>query len=109
MVKVSEILGVAFRPVFLSRYCVPDFQGDSDSGHMPKFIPGRLQLDGTAAEVPPANENSSKRNRGFYRLRYNLEPRVAIDPDAFVRNIPNEGPFNIANMWTDARFHSSML
>ena len=108
--RVSKFLGSSYRSVFLTRYCVPEFGSGFAGVAPPTKIPGSRRLEVAHATVPSTSEQSDTiRNHGYYRLRYNLDPRIAVHPDAFIYDVPNEGPYHIENMWTTSRFHSSML
>ena len=108
--KVSHFLGSAYRPIFLSRFCTPVFGSGFDSVPDPVQVPGERMLNVATAVAPPRSEDSIViRNHGYYKLRYNLDPRVAVCPEAFVRKVPDEGPYKIENMWTTDKFHSTML
>ena len=109
LVPISKFLGSGFRTTFLTRFCHPEFNSGFDGVPPPVEVPGEAPLeDGVSMNSSPAVE-IPRRNRGYYRLRYNVDPRVAINPDAYVRKVDDEGPYTISNMWTTERFHISML
>ena len=112
LVRVSQFLGTGFRATFLSRYCIPEFDSGFNGVPPPVEVPGRQLLDqdqDVSASTGRDELTVLRRNRGYYRLRYAVEPRVAVDPSAYVRRLSNEGPYDIAHMWGTDRFHSSVL
>ena len=110
LVRVSQFLGTTFRATFLARFCVPEFDSGFDGVPAPTIVPGRQVLEENAPSVPTEERHRVlRRNQGYYRLRYSIEPRIAIDPSAYVRRVPNEGPYDLAHMWDSDRFHVSML
>ena len=58
---------------------------------------------------PAPMSAQSMRSRGKYRLKYILEPKVSVHPRSFSCSVPQDGPYNISNMWSDRTFHHSLL
>ena len=113
LVPVSQILGSAFKPKFISRYCVPLFDSKStgfNSAPASRDIPGNAVLrPGQAAVTARPVSAFPKYSTGRYRLKYLLPPQVAVHPDAFTRRVFRDGPFDIQNMWSDREFSHSIL
>ena len=115
LVPVSQLLGVGFKPRFLSRYCIPLFGNPAaasgfDSAPGSQHVPSTSVLR-TAPEngLPEDLDETAEFSDGRYRLKYILAPQVAAHPDAFVRPITHDGPYPIRNMWTDRVFYHSIL
>ena len=112
---VSQLLGVGFKPRFLSRYCIPLF-GDAAATSGFDSAPASQQVPSTSVlrsapenELPEDLDETTEFSTGRYRLKYILAPQVAAHPDAFVRPITHDGPYPIQNMWTDRVFYHSIL
>ena len=112
------MLGSGFKPRFISRFCIP-LSGDQASDHVQvgfdaapasRMVPRTrvLRDDSNTARPAPVPE-SPRYSTGFYRLKYLLEPRVAVHPRAFHESVPQDGPYELANMWSTGRFHHSIL
>ena len=106
-------MGVGFKARFLTRFCIPVFSpvatGFNSAPH-PQRVPAssvlRVAPDATTVDAPTSNHESSN---GMYRLKFILAPQVAVHPDAFVRTVPQDGPYPIQNLWTDRDFHHSII
>ena len=112
---VSTILGREYRATFISRYTVPLF-GSRAVGFAlaePTEVSGRVTLNTAilqpAEEVPVLTSENESEFEGFYSLRYFLEPRIAVFPDAYRRFVYGEGPVPISNMWDKPKIHFSSL
>ena len=112
-VPVSQLLGVGFKSRFLARFCIPVFGpavSGFDSAPRPQHVPAssvlRTASEDSSVQVPVTGHESSN---GVYRLKYVLAPQIAVHPDAFVRSVPQDGPFPIQNLWSDRDFHHSIL
>ena len=111
------MLGVGFKPRFISRFCIPltvDPQSTVSSGFnsapASRSVPhGHVLQAGTSVDRPAPMSARSMIARGMYRLRYILEPRVSVHPRSFSCSVPQDGPYEIANMWTNRPFHHSLL
>ena len=114
LIPVSHILGRAFIPIFIQRFCVPEF-GDQTGFQTaaPTVINGGAVLNPSAVLTPPADELSRDRvarlSTGYYYPKYLLDPRVSAHPQAYTQNIFHEGPYLLSNMWGSSRFHYSCL
>ena len=117
-VPVSHLLGTGFKPRFLSRFCVPlmcdgtvdGLPAGFDAAPRPRFIPRHQVMESDEGVSGPARVPiRSAVGHGFYRLRYILEPRVAVHPRAFIEPVANDGPYELNNMWSTKSFHHSVL
>ena len=113
LIPVSHLLGSDYIPVFLQRYCIPDFGTTGQFGVPdPVFVSGGSVLNSSALQIPSTSEEPNRMPRistGYYYPRYLLDARVAVHPLAYTRIIPGEGPYVLSNMWGSNKFHYSSL
>ena len=80
-----------------------------DSAPQSRTIPRSLVLRDSENVATPARVPIRAYSKGFYRLKYLLEPRVSVHPLSFTEPVAQDGPYELNHMWTTKSFHHSML